>query len=367
MRFLVKEIDQVTVIHNGSYRDITFDIVRGIAIFIMIGANMGPILEHPHSMLFRFYGSIPAPIFILVAGLWVGLARLRKLPTHRFSYYATRGLFLVMVGALVDILAWRVYPFMTVDVLYLIGISLPVAYFFSRFPSAVVAAVAVAIFIATPLLQHVFGYMRYPLETWIVSGKRVMEVENPTSVLQHYFVDGWFPIFPWMGLALLGILLARWRWQHRRGLQAFGGKEMLLLASFILLVGAVYWYFLPGPMYQRRGFTEIFYPPTLGVLMMSLGVILFLLILADRTKHSRFWQPFRCLGEAPLFMYVVHLLIIGQLFVRFMPDLSAEQFLIVYAIFVVWLMVIGAIIRLAKREIASAPRWVQWIFGGFDV
>ena len=141
------------------FRDVTFDIVRGLAIFIMIGANMGPVLEMPHSFAFRVYGSIPAPIFILIAGMWVGMARLRNASNYDMKYYLQRGAFLIAVGAFVDMAAWRIIPFMTVDVLYSIGLSLPIVYLVSRFPSYVVVVLIACIFCATPMLQFVFGYI----------------------------------------------------------------------------------------------------------------------------------------------------------------------------------------------------------------
>ena len=50
-------------------RDKTIDILRGLAIFTMIAANISPyVLIEPHPFWFRLYGSFAAPLFILISG-----------------------------------------------------------------------------------------------------------------------------------------------------------------------------------------------------------------------------------------------------------------------------------------------------------
>jgi len=104
-------------------RDISIDILRGLAIFTMVAANMAPyVLIEPHPFWFRFYGSFAAPLFILISGMMVALTTLTK--GHDFKYFLVRGILIVTVGALIDVVMWNFYPFTTVDVLYLIGVSL---------------------------------------------------------------------------------------------------------------------------------------------------------------------------------------------------------------------------------------------------
>lgn len=46
-------------------RDIVIDIIRGLAIFTMIAANMaGKLFAEPHPFGFRLYGSFAAPVFV---------------------------------------------------------------------------------------------------------------------------------------------------------------------------------------------------------------------------------------------------------------------------------------------------------------
>ena len=71
-------------------RDIAIDILRGLAIFTMVAANMaGSMLIEPHPLAFRFYGSFAAPMFILITGMMtVSTSRGKK---HGPGYYLIRG------------------------------------------------------------------------------------------------------------------------------------------------------------------------------------------------------------------------------------------------------------------------------------
>ncbi len=134
-------------------RDLTIDILRGLAILIMIGANMGgSVLDETQVPIwFRIYSSYAAPLFILIAGMMVGLTSQRR--SRGLKYFLTRGVMIMAVGALIDVLVWRNLPFTTVDVLYLIGLSLPLAYIFSRLSSPFRWIAILVVFGLTPILQ----------------------------------------------------------------------------------------------------------------------------------------------------------------------------------------------------------------------
>ena len=111
-------------------RESSIDILRGIAIFTMVAANLSAdCLEQPPPMAFRFYGTFAAPLFMLLAGYMIAFNSERK--SYNLNSYVKRGLIIISVGALMDIL-WGYYPFVSVDVLYLIGLSFPFTYLFSR-------------------------------------------------------------------------------------------------------------------------------------------------------------------------------------------------------------------------------------------
>jgi len=194
-------------------RDTTIDTLRGLAIFTMVAANMATeVFAEPHPFWLRAYGSFAAPLFILLAGMMVVFTSQSK--GHGFKYFLARGAMVITVGALIDVLIWKVYPFTAFDVLYLIGISIPIAYLFIGLNTLSRWGIIFLIFLATPLMQHIFGYSEYPTEVYLW-GEEVVSVTSQTGILNHWMVDGWFPLFPWLGFSLLWVNLALLRWKSQ--------------------------------------------------------------------------------------------------------------------------------------------------------
>ncbi len=232
-----------------SQRDLTLDVLRGLAIFVMIGANMGgAVLEGSQvPFWFRCYSSLAAPLFILVSGMMVALTAEMR---HRgLKHFFVRGAMIVVVGVFVDVLIWKILPFTTVDVLYLIGVSLPLAGLFLRLPAKSRWIVVISIFLLTPVLQNILGYSEYPSE-FFLTGVQTVAPEHATSILAHWIVDGWFPVFPWLGFSLLGANLA----DLRRRWRTFGMNVFLFVGIGVSAVGSLAWWLYPGQLLTRAGY-----------------------------------------------------------------------------------------------------------------
>ena len=145
------------------------DILRGFAIMLMIPANLAISLEGPHAILFRILVSYAAPIFISVCAGMVLLTA----DSHNLKYYMTRGLYIWFIGALLDTLVFKILPFHAFDVLYIIGLSLPIAYLVKDFKYTRLLAMVLLFFILSAFLQKFFGYNAAPLHisinslTWV--------------------------------------------------------------------------------------------------------------------------------------------------------------------------------------------------------
>ncbi len=340
-------------------RDRTIDILRGLAIFTMIAANMaGPVLVEPHPFLFRFYGSFAAPLFILISGMMVALTT--KTKGHNLKYFLVRGMLVIAVGTLIDMFIWRIYPFTTVDVLYLIGISLPLAYLIQRLNASSQWLIVISIFSVTPFLQNMFGYADYPSEFLFPSGAPSIIIENQTNILNHWLVDGWFPIFPWLGFSLLGVILANLRLKYK----TFGGIPFFLTGIFLLALGIVVWYFYPGKFLTRAGYSEVFYPPTLGYIISAVGLIVLLFFIVDY-KHSVIaYNPLRALGESALFMYILHLSLIEYVIVPIWSNVNFQTFLILYIALSLLLIMIAYGVRFFKVKWRDQPFIIRFLLGG---
>lgn len=339
-------------------RDITIDILRGLAIFTMVAANLaGPVLAEPHSIWLRLYGTFAAPLFILISGMMVALTA--KTKGHVFKYFLFRGIMIIIVGALIDVLIWRIYPFTTVDVLYLIGLSLPLSYLFSRLDNKSRWFIIMLIFLATPLLQKVLGYTDYPTE-YNLMGELTIIIGNQTNIISHWLVDGWFPIFPWLGFSFLGVNLAKLRLDNAN----FRKKFFSFIAFCILAFGSIIWWLYPGKLLTRAGYSELFYPPTLGYIFSAIGLIILLFSIVDWKPYIIVYKPLQALGESALFMYVLHLVLIEYAIVQIWQDINLQKFLVIYIVLSFSLILIAYGLRGLKVKWKGRPFIIRVLLGG---
>ncbi|MBX6312245.1 MAG: DUF1624 domain-containing protein, partial [Isosphaeraceae bacterium] len=345
------------------------DALRGLAIVTMVAANAGAaILSEPHPFAFRLYGSFAAPIFVTLAGMMVAYATHRDRSRaasgrrHNLRYYLGRAAVILLAAVIVDVGLGRFLPLMTWDVLYTIGLALPAAYLLAGAPRWARWAVPLAIFAATPLVQAYWGYdleISHPaLDT--------PPVELPTllpAAAHRFFIDGWFPMFPWLGFALLGVALETLRDPARGGfwLDVRPG-------AIVLTLGMAVWWIYPGAMATRAGYSELFYPPTPGFLLTATGVLLVLLPLFERLSDSPIARLLQPLGRCSLLIYMVHLALIDRLLRPVARELDLGAFLVVYAglLLVLWSLAlgIGALKRAWRERGYSPPMPLTVLLGG---
>jgi uncharacterized membrane protein len=299
--------------NEPAARSEAIDALRGLAIVAMFAANLaGPCLRAPHPMWLRIYGSFAAPTFVFLAGFMTTLAR-RPTPLPRLL---KRAALLWLLAAGIDVACWGITPFETFDVLYLLGLALPAAALCGRLNAGLHALIAVGILIATPWLQHALGYgpllpdhLAYPWPAW-----------------RRLLVDGWFPVCPWLGVALLGSLAGR--------LDLLGGhaRRWLVPAGASLAVaGSVAWLLKPPELVTRAGYSELFYPPSPQYLALALGAVLLVLALCKRLERRLPLAGLTVLGRASLVLYVWHVALIALVLDEWFEGQPLPAFLLLYA------------------------------------
>jgi uncharacterized membrane protein len=299
-------------LHIIPFRDVPVDLLRGFAITIMVAANLIPfLLQPPAPYWLRLVASVAAPLFIFLSGMMVALSC--RMKNHTLSYFIIRGGFVVVVAALLDLLVRGSVPFIDTDVLYLIGLSLPLAYAFLSLSLRIRAGIIVAILAATPLLQHFAGYSQLPLQVPLFVIVQGGALPGVMPIICQWFIDGWFPIFPWLALSLLGAQAGTFRWKGD-AIVSFAQPKLIVLAGSILVLGAIFWYLIPGASFIRFGYVELFYPPTVEFLFFITGLIFCLFAVADSLPvANRIFDPIRALGECSLAIYILHTFVIEVL------------------------------------------------------
>lgn len=279
------------------------DALRGLAIILMVPANLAPYFTEPHPMWFRILGSFAAPTFIMLSAGMVVLTGER----HSLGYYLKRGSIIIGVGMGLDLLLWNILPWTSFDVLYTIGLALPLIYLLRRIDARELFYLALIIFLATYVLQAFFGYHAEALEVYLD------ELAMPPAgrLLQSWFIDGWFPLFPWMGYALTGALFFRTFFRENSGVS----NRFLLMGAVLTAVGFAL-LFLPLPFVRnladgtilesRGGYSEIFYPPTFAYIFTSIGIVLLFSTLLRRFPVAGVTAVLAFFGRYSMLVYILH-------------------------------------------------------------
>ncbi len=333
-------------------RDNAIDILRGMAIFTMVASNLTPYaLADEAPEWFRFYGTFAAPLFVFLAGMMIGLGRKKQ---HGFGYYLIRGLALMGVGAWLDAYVWGLFPFLSMDVLYLIGLAMPLCYLFGRLPAGPRYALALAVFALMPQLQAWSPYRHSPDNFTIASGIAAAAVFAQADLAQSWLIDGWFPVFPWLGVAFAGTLAGEIRLRSR----SFDGVKTLALGIASLAAGVFWWLDKPVERFARGGYPDLFYPPTLSFFCVAAGVVLLLFYIVDNTAENPLYAPFKLYGKCSLLMYILHTVVIGEYFWPEggeMGQFAFGAFLQVYLIFMLGLLAVAWVVSLLKPKNLPAP------------
>ncbi len=341
-----------------QHRDTSVDTLRGLAIFTMVAANLaGATLVEPHPLMLRLYGTFAAPLFVLIFGMMIATGS--KKSAHNLKYYLVRMGLTLTVAALIDVLVWKFYPFLSFDVLYLIGISMPLVYLSLRLNLKQRIALVATIFALTPILQFVLGYSAVPSDFFINLWENPVENTNLLSIGHHWLIDGWFPIFPWLGVALLGPVIAALREKYAAAKQ----NTMLVLGVALLAVGVVIWLLYPSSLYTREGYSEMFYPATIGFLLTATGLIVSLFAVVDRKPTLRIYKPLQVLGQVALFTYIFHEFIIGYVCYPYFSEVSIQLYLVFYAVLLAGVFLAAYGLKALKNRWTKRPFLVRFLIG----
>lgn len=343
--------------NSGRYPAI--DIFRGVAIFTMLAANSAAgSLASPHHFLFRIYGSFAAPIFIFLAGFMVGLGYQK----HPLSYFIKRGLEVILVGALIDVLIWRIIPFTTFDVLYLTGLGIPVAAFTLKLKTPLRIFLCILFFALGPALQHFFFYEPMVHE-FSLEGFKMPSLNIPHTFhwwIKSWLFDGWFPVFPWMGFIISGTLV------FTHGSFIVKRFELFLVTGFILFMGGLTWLYYHPPIAEREFYSELFYPPGLAYLAAATGAITIGVCLLKFLRPVAGLQLLRYLGSCSLFIYIFHSAVIYFVLDNYFTELPLKKYLLLYFVFAALNIFLAWLIFEAKKNEGwkRLPKILRFIFGG---
>jgi uncharacterized membrane protein len=311
------------------------DWLRGLAVVLMIQTHLydswcNAAAKATEAYAWsRYLGGIPSRLFLLLVGVSMAIkyeAQIARGVDRREMVRgaAKRGLEIVALAYLFRLQEYVLGGFydwrdiFRVDILNCIGASMFLAAFIAAprrgRPTIVgcLAAAAVCIALGPVLGPHHFpDWLPRPLTSYL-GGERPMS---------------WFPIFPWLGWALIGVPLGHY-WvragaTQRRQARAFVITAVVgvAMAWAVVLIRRYDPHIIryPSEMVQQMGPGTFFY--RLG----TIGPMALLAYLVTRLSGARF-SVIQQLGKTSLLVYWVHVeLVYGHLFGRLHHKLSMAQ------------------------------------------
>ncbi|HEX8816003.1 MAG TPA: heparan-alpha-glucosaminide N-acetyltransferase domain-containing protein [Terriglobales bacterium] len=304
------------------------DWMRGLACVLMFQTHCYDAWLNPEARKSTFFmwsqlgGTLPAPLFLFLAGVSVALVvdkQLTKQQPIRQIALATirRGAEILALGLLFRlqefVIAWGWAPgsdLLRVDILNTIGVSMMLlgltcwiaGSFFNERPQRAMATSAVivglAISLLTPLLWTVWApnWLPWPIESYI---NGVHNLGTPQAWL--------FPIFPWSAFAFAGLatgFILQSSWARSRGALPF------LLAGVVGVCIAFIARWLdrrPEQLYPVYDFWHT--SPNFFLIRVGLLLVILALVYAWCRWGAGQWgfSPLIQLGQTSLLVYWVHI------------------------------------------------------------
>jgi uncharacterized membrane protein len=316
------------------------DLVRGIVMILMVldhtrdFVHAGGIMSDPLNpatttiLLYvtRWVTHLCAPTFALLAGLGVGLRRLRGATAGDVSWFLfTRGLWLVVLElTLFRLIIWFNVDFTFLSflqVIWAIGASMIALSALVRLPLFALAAIAGVILIGHNALDGIGVPFWFPggdkpapgvgAALWLLLHQSgFFQIGGPSGpvVLVQY------PVLPWIGLVTAGYVMAAiyaWPGERRRRMLVLSALTMLaafvVLRTFNIYGNPTDWAPQPTLVQSAMAFMNVQkYPPSLSYVLVTLvPALLALAALDGRTIAGGVWGAIVTFGRVPFFFYIL--------------------------------------------------------------
>ena len=338
----------------------SIDFLRTIAILIMLIANAAPYtLKGPHPIWFRMICSFAAPLFIFISGFSFFLS-FKKNQNYKHKLVLT--LYLLLSAIFVDVVIWGILPFQTFDVLYLIAFGQAINILIFRLKFPIKLFIALIFIVSSPLLENYFGY-RFNNKDFNLNSVFSSDF-NLSGVFQfsRFCIDGWFPLTPWIGFAIIGSVSAELSEKISLNLKT------VKWVSLIFLIGGLGVFFSQNVIQrEREGYLELFYPPTPLFLLIAFAFIFTTYSFSIKMNfylHSRF-NYINILGRHSLFIYIFHAFIVSYVFQSYLVPSGCLQFVFLMVAFVsICILLTTLLERINKKDsLKSIPLFIKTILG----
>lgn len=293
----------------------SIDILRTAGIILMVLVHFMENLSGVSNWSPTGFG---APFFAFLAGvsysLWLNGKDNRKRAEEQISKITIRrGLFLFGTGFVFNFLVWLPEDLFNWDVLTYIGTSLIVLNWVRRGPPSVALVLAGFLCVFSPIMQKLVVYQDYWVDGYF-------QVDwTWTDVIIGYLFTGYFPLFPWLALPLIGFTVGNYMLDSKQlrqrevGIVSFIGCAFVGLSILLFLAHS----YLPSQLVLDPNDAWRMFPPSLAYLAGTIGMTLFSLASLHRwldhnsqiSKSNGFFEFTETMSRHSLTIYVLHHLV----------------------------------------------------------
>jgi len=330
-----------------NYRNTNIDALRGLAIVIMIIAHLSPHLETNlilDKFWIRFICSLAAPIFLFILGY-----NLKKNSSFNKKKYYLKGIIIILNACLIDLFLWKIVPFFSFDVLYIIGISILTFPIWHKYKLKTIFNLLI-IFILSAVFINFFKCY-----TNVITEINLNEISKFDIRILFYnlLINGWFPLFPWLGIIFYGYVIDE--------IPFIKNKVLLTIFALIVFIASLF-FILHSENFVREFSVEIFYPMNIYFLLCALSFLTVLrLYFFENLKFPL--NILSTLGKSSLFMYSFHLVFISFFFNK-IHKLLDSNFFYTCLTFVCFFIAVSYFINFIKKKILTENRILKIILGG---
>ena len=202
---------------------------------------------------------------------------------------------------MIDVFVWKIFPFGTFDVLYLIAFGI-ISCAFLRFGWVADLIIGFGLVLSSFFIGGVYRFdiIEVPINESISPNYNFL-----TNTLARALFDGWFPVLPWLGYIFIGRAVMN-KIHYLKGVSVL----VLLLIAFVSGFCALTYSTLND---VRAYYIEVFYPVTGFYVLTSISFILLLTMLLKNSDEveSSLKKEITSIGRNSLLMYILHCFMIS--------------------------------------------------------
>lgn len=363
-------------------RLLSLDALRGVAVVLMMEQHLGVWLWHvqdptrtgvaqaPLYMAINGLGGLAAPTFITLAGVGTSLLVASR-PAGVDATLVRRGLVILAFGYLLNWLTPSWFSPGSWFVLHLMGLAIASAPLWRRLPSAALLALQFVTLGLAVAAQH---WLRTPV---VSTNDFMRDLGRPGGALRLALVEGQFPVLPWLGLFLTGMVVGRWLVADRHERVGRLCRACLALGFTLMVLGlaaAQVPALAPlraAPWSRVVSVRTSFYPAGPGiVLLLQAGVLLMLLaaLHIERSKQTSGGVGdagvLVCLGRASLTLLLVHVVLFREIS-RPLGAWQAFDWPVALLIIAAWIALCAVLARAwQRRGYRFGAEWLLRRLGG---